>query len=74
MIAEHEESLSSYWLLVPFKMYAYWWSFALAYFSGETPGCLPIERGCLILMLPCMQMYFIARPVLLGWVRQCLEC
>lgn len=38
--AEHEESLSSYWLLIPFKQYAYWWSFAFAYFSSKTP-CYP---------------------------------
>ena len=42
-VAEHEESLSSYWLLLPFKLYAYWWSFAFAYFSGETPEC-PVSQ------------------------------
>ena len=44
-VAEHEESLSSYWLLVPFKMYAYWWSFAFAYFSGKTPDYPPYRTG-----------------------------
>ena len=39
-------------VLVPFKMYAYWWSFAFAYFSGETPGCLSMACGCLIWTLP----------------------
>ena len=38
-VAEHDESLSSSWLLSPFKLYAYWWSFAFAYFSGETFNC-----------------------------------
>ena len=35
IVAEHEEGLSLYWLSVPFKVYAYWWSFAFAYLSGE---------------------------------------
>lgn len=37
VVADHEEGLSSYWLLVTFKLYAYWWGFAFAYFSGEVP-------------------------------------
>ena len=41
-IVEHDESHSSYWLLTPFKSYAYWWSIAFAYFSGKLIQYLPV--------------------------------
>ena len=34
-VAEQDEASTSYWLLAPFKLYAYWWSFTCAYFSGN---------------------------------------
>ena len=58
-MAKHEEGYSSYWLLTPFKLYAYWWSFAFAYFSGEhsalEPGLYLMNgqrRASKALMLP----------------------
>ena len=41
-IVEHDESHSSYWLLTPFKSYAYWWIIAFAYFSGKLIQYLPV--------------------------------
>jgi hypothetical protein len=61
-VAEHEEAYSSYWLLTPFKLYAYWWSFVFAYFSGERGGlepetllmkCQRRSSKALMLLTPC---------------------
>lgn len=61
-VVEHEEAYSSYWLLTPFKLYAYWWSFVFAYFSGEHHGlepeillmkCRRRSSKALMLLIPC---------------------
>lgn len=46
-VPDHDEAFSSYWLLAPFKHYAYWWSFAFAYFSGD-----PFQSSFNLGMLP----------------------
>ena len=60
-VAEHEEAYSSYWLLTPFKLYAYWWSFVFAYFSGERSGLEPK-----VLLMKCQYWSFKAL-MLLAW-------